>query len=183
MSYQTLQAKIEQLIEKAQNGGGNKLAQVVGETATEITAADLAGCTKVGSYAFYQYTPLTSVTLPDGVSFILNYAFYGCTGLTSITIPSGVTSIANYVFAGCTGLASITIPNTVAMIGSYALDIGSSTNKATIRMLPTMMPPMIQSNTIGANVEKIIVPAGKLAAYQAATNWSAYASIMEEATA
>ena len=36
-----------------------------------------------------------------------DWAFYGCSGLTSLTIPSGVTSIGNFAFLGCSGLTSI----------------------------------------------------------------------------
>ena len=36
-----------------------------------------------------------------------DYAFYGCSGLTSLTIPSSVTSIGYGAFAGCSGLTSI----------------------------------------------------------------------------
>lgn len=36
-----------------------------------------------------------------------DYAFYGCSGLTSLTIPSSVTSIGWGAFRGCSGLTSI----------------------------------------------------------------------------
>ena len=36
-----------------------------------------------------------------------DWAFYECSGLTSLTIPSGVTSIGNFAFSGCSGLTSI----------------------------------------------------------------------------
>lgn len=36
-----------------------------------------------------------------------DYAFYGCSGLTSLTIPSSVTSIGGYAFSGCSRLTSI----------------------------------------------------------------------------
>ena len=44
-------------------------------------------------------------------------------------------------------------------------------------MKPTT-PPTIQSNTIGANVTKIIVPAASYNAYITATNWAAHAEII-----
>ena len=43
----------------------------------------------------------TSITLNEGTIGIASYAFYNCTGLTSITIPNSVTSIGNYAFAAC----------------------------------------------------------------------------------
>ena len=62
---------------------------------------------KLGDWAFYGCSGLTSLTLPSGVTSIGNYAFYGCRGLTSMTIPSGVTVIGEGAFRGCSGLTSI----------------------------------------------------------------------------
>ena len=76
--------------------------------------------TSIGSSAFSGCTGLTSVTIPNSVTSIDWYAFYGCTGLTSVTIPNSVTSIRNYVFSGCTGLTSVTIPESVTSIGDKA---------------------------------------------------------------
>ena len=76
---------------------------------------------KIGDYAFYGCSGLTSLTLPSGVTSIGNHAFYACSGLTSITLPSGVTSIGNHAFDGCTGLTSLTLPSGVAEIKSGRL--------------------------------------------------------------
>ena len=49
-----------------------------------------------------------------------DYAFYGCSGLTSLTIPSGVTSIGNQAFYGCSGLTSIYVyPEKLPELGTY----------------------------------------------------------------
>ena len=62
---------------------------------------------KIGDYAFYGCSGLTSLTLPSGVTWIGHFAFKGCSGLTSITLPSGVTEIGESAFANCSGLTSI----------------------------------------------------------------------------
>ena len=75
---------------------------------------------KIGDYAFFGCSRLTSLTLPSGVTKIGNYAFCNCSGLTSITLPSGVTKIGNSAFSGCSGLTSLTLPSGVTEIGDYA---------------------------------------------------------------
>ena len=76
-----------------------------------------SGVTSIGYRAFEGCSGLTSLTIPSSVTEIGNYAFYGCSGLTSLTIPSGVTSIGYGAFAGCSGLTSLTIPSSVTSIG------------------------------------------------------------------
>ena len=38
-----------------------------------------------------------------------NCAFFGCTSLTSITIPNSVTYIGNFAFDGCTSLTEVSL--------------------------------------------------------------------------
>ena len=59
---------------------------------------------RIGEYACYNCSKLTSVTIPNNVTSIGENAFKGCTGLTSITIPHSVTSIGKSAFQYCTGL-------------------------------------------------------------------------------
>ena len=73
--------------------------------------------TKIGGYAFYVCTGLTSVTIPNSVTSIGEGAFSYCYGLTSINIPNSVTSIGNNAFSYCQGLTSVTIPNSLTSIG------------------------------------------------------------------
>ncbi len=99
---------------------------------------------------------LISITIPDSVTSIGNYTFRMYETLTLVTIPNSVTSIGNEVFYGCTSLSSITIWATV--------------------------PPTLGTNVfLGCStLEAIYVPFGSLDAYKTATNWSAYANLMQE---
>ena len=85
---------------------------------TSITIPE--SVTTIGEYAFYYCCGLTSITIPESVSSIGSYAFYYCSDLTSITIPESVTAISDATFYYCSGLTSITIPETVTSIDSYA---------------------------------------------------------------
>lgn len=184
--------------------GVSKLPQVLDDTVTEITAEDLAGATRIRGYAFWYGLNLTSITIPGSVKSIGSYAFYTCAKLknvtidngveiitnmvfsycdklTGITIPDSVTSIGSSVFEGCTSLTSVTIGNSVTDVGSKALNIGSSTNKATIIFLGTT-PSTIRKDTFYPKyLNKIIVPAGCGEAYKTATNWANFADYIEEA--
>ena len=88
--------------------------------------------TKIGGYAFYDCTSLTSITIPNGVTSIGESAFDCCTSLTSITIPNSVTSIGESAFEDCSSLTSITIPNSVTDIGRNAFSWCTSLTSITI---------------------------------------------------
>lgn len=74
--------------------------------------------TSIADNAFSGYTPLASVTIPDGITSIGNSAFSGCTSLTSVTVPDSVTSIGNNAFHYCSNLASATMSDNLTSIGS-----------------------------------------------------------------
>ena len=78
--------------------------------------------TKIGCYALSSCIGLTSLTLPSGVTEIGEHAFLNCRGLTNFTIPSGVTSIGTSAFFCCYGLISLTIPSSVTSIGGFAFN-------------------------------------------------------------
>ena len=76
--------------------------------------------TYFGFYAFSGCRGLTSVNIGNSVTSIGGHAFEYCSGLTEVTIPNSVTSIGNNAFKGCSGLTEVTIPNSVTTIGSLA---------------------------------------------------------------
>ena len=75
------------------------------------------GLTSIGYEAFYYCSALTSIEIPNSVTFIDSWAFELCSSLTSIEIPNSVTSIGNYAFYLCSGLTSVVISNSVTYIG------------------------------------------------------------------
>ena len=81
-----------------------------------------SGVTNIMNGAFENCTAMPSVTLPASLERIDSRAFYGCTALVGVTIPSGVREIGVLAFNECTALASISIPGSVATIGADAFD-------------------------------------------------------------
>ena len=91
-----------------------------GGLVTELTIPN--SVTAIKNYAFYGWSSLTSITLPEDskLTSIGDYAFYDCSDLKIITIPEGVTSIGSYAFSYCSSLTAITIPESVTSIGNRA---------------------------------------------------------------
>ena len=76
--------------------------------------------TVIGFGAFDGCSGLTSITMPNSVTNILDFAFSGCSNLTSVMIPDEVTSIGEYAFSGCSELKEVRIPPSVKSIKYYA---------------------------------------------------------------
>jgi hypothetical protein len=92
-----------------------------------------------------------SVTVPNAVVAIATAAFASCLNLTAVTIGSAVTTIGDVAFGGCTGLTSIT---------SLAVNPPQLGGTSVFLVVPTTIP--------------VHVPCGSVAAYRAASGWSAF---------
>ena len=110
---------------------------------------------KIGDYAFYGCSGLTSLTLPSGVTKIGDSAFSCCTGLTSLTLPSDLTEIDNWAFYGCSGLTSLTLPSGVTKIG-YSAFYGCS-GLTSIYVYTEKLPKMESSVFKDCDAKKCIV--------------------------
>ena len=87
------------------------------------------------------------------VTAIGDDAFRGCTGLTQLTIPGSVTSIGHTAFYRCTSLRAVECL--------------------------AVTPPAIFSDTFSRYSATIYVPRGSVSAYQTATYWRNFSSIVE----
>lgn len=74
--------------------------------------------TYISARAFNNCSSLKSINIPNSVTRIEYGAFYNCSGLSSIAISNGISEIGSDAFADCTGLKSITIPDSVTEMGS-----------------------------------------------------------------
>eukprot|EP00551_Chaetoceros_affinis_P006574 CAMPEP_0203666354 /NCGR_PEP_ID=MMETSP0090-20130426/3400_1 /ASSEMBLY_ACC=CAM_ASM_001088 /TAXON_ID=426623 /ORGANISM="Chaetoceros affinis, Strain CCMP159" /LENGTH=731 /DNA_ID=CAMNT_0050530205 /DNA_START=203 /DNA_END=2398 /DNA_ORIENTATION=+ len=67
---------------------------------------------QIGEEAFLDCKQLKSINLPETLTKIGKYAFFGCTSLSSVTIhpSSTITTIEPSTFGSCTSLTKITLP-------------------------------------------------------------------------
>lgn len=139
-----------------------------------------SGTENIPTYFIQEDSLLKEVHLPNTLKTIGSNAF-GSTRLQKIVIPDSVTDIGASAFSGIFSLAEVVIGSGVTSIGNNAF---SNCNNFMVVHVKPINPPSI-GTTIFNGIKpdaKIYVPQGSLSAYQTATNWSAYASYMEEET-
>lgn len=129
----------------------------------------------IGSGCFRDWINATSITWSSSLTQIPEFAFYNWRKLVNLIIPTGVTVIGAQAFNNCISLQSIEILGQVTTIGAGAF---ANLTACNIITLHATTPPTIQSNTFVSLKSTCIfkVPAESVAAYQAAPNWSAFAS-------
>lgn len=139
-----------------------------------------SGVTSIPSRTFSNSYTLITITMHNGITSIRSNAFTGCSNLLFITIPSSVTSIEGDAFLNCYSLSSITIPERVTSIEANAFK--GCGGMRVYHVLPMTPPTLGNANAFeGIPGDCIIyVPRGSLNAYKTATNWSTYASRMQE---
>ena len=133
----------------------------------------------IGSSAFEGCTDMTSVTIPSSVTTIGGAAFYYCIGMITVDIPNGVKTIGEGAFSKCEGLTLVTIPGSVTSIGKnaffqcYGLTQITSGIENPFAIDDGVFPTSVYNNT------PLLVPSGKMSAYQNTAGWKRFQNIVE----
>jgi hypothetical protein len=165
------------------------------------------GVTIIGERAFPNRFDLMNnpwtVTIPEGVTDILDEAFFGCGGLTSVTfpnslknignsafsgcfyfdtvsiiLPEGLTNIGANAFGGCGGLISITIPESVVHIGEDAFSTSGFVHGNGVEFILKWIDPIQNLFAIYFEPASVKVPKGTKDKYIAA-GWGTSEQITE----
>lgn len=92
----------------------------------------------IPSEAFYEWSQLTSVVIPDGITRIGYSAFDGC-GLTSVTFPDSLEVIESNAFIGCNQLTTVKIGSSVTELGASAFALCRNLAHVVLRASVTPM--------------------------------------------
>ncbi|MBQ8748058.1 MAG: leucine-rich repeat protein, partial [Clostridia bacterium] len=93
------------------------------------------GAASIGDHAFYQFSAMTTASIPEGVTTIGTYAFGTCPSLLKIEIPSSVTHIYFGAFAPCTSLKTVTFAD-----GAQTLTIDDAAFQHCIALESVQLP-------------------------------------------
>ncbi|MDR2917724.1 MAG: leucine-rich repeat protein [Tannerella sp.] len=148
------------------------------------------GITYIGAYAFYGCTLLTDIKIPSSVGMIYSYAFSTCHDLTQIELPRSTTTIAEGAFYKCDNLLSVKIfAVEYVIIGNLAFSDCKSLKSLEVNQdHPQSVKPQIFADYAGINYTTpisdaiLIVPAGTKNAYETASVWKDFGTIVERET-
>ena len=104
--------------------------------------------------AFYYCDKLTSVLIPNSVTYIGSCAFQSCDKLTSITIPESVITIESGAFSSCYKLSKVNL-SSVSSIGANAFE---SCKSLTSIVIPESVKTINPNAFHGcANLDSVII--------------------------
>lgn len=188
----TIPAAMTEISASAFNQCRSLISIEIPSSVTTIRSSAFSGCSKITNLTFpsavnsigtsgvASCANLRSVTILGPVTTLASSVFNSCVLLESIVLPADLTAIGTSVFSGDCSLKSITIPSAVTSIGTSAF---STCTRMESYHFQSETPPTITSTNVFNKIPSnciIYVPRGCLNAYQTASNWSTYASQMQE---
>ncbi|HEM3716416.1 TPA: leucine-rich repeat protein [Streptococcus suis] len=76
-------------------------------------------------------SPLTAITIKDGVTVVADRMFEGQSGITSLTLPSSLLEVRPYAFTGI-GIGSLSLPAGLQKLGTHSFASSSSLKSVNI---------------------------------------------------
>lgn len=137
----------------------SSLRQIYGNAFSQNSALQAVtfndGLDGIGGSAFSN-TGLTTVTLPNSLTYLGSSAFSSCKDLASISIGTGITEIPYNCFSGCNALTSVDLPEHVTSIGGGAYSYCDG-------LVSITLPSSIQAVGASAfancsNLEEVVIP-------------------------
>lgn len=72
--------------------------------------------TSIAEKAFFGKIMMTSINIPEGITYIGDNAFSGCLSLESVKLPETLTYLGKGCFTSCTALENVTLNNMLSYI-------------------------------------------------------------------
>ena len=129
---------------------------------------------------FANMEKLNNITIEEGVEYIPQEAFLNCPNVRSIVIPESITRIETEAFEECVGLEEITLPSGITDLGEHVF-YGCSkvwSLKITKSTPPDFTPQYLLPSANLSGV-KLFVPKGAVEVYKNDVNWNVFKSIEE----
>lgn len=149
---------IEGAYEYKEENGGITITGYTGTETNVVIPSTIAGkpVKKLGTYCFsFADTEITSVVIPEGVTYIDNYAFNGLETLTSVKLPSTLKTIYHNAFR-MTGITEIEIPEGTTYIGKEAFN--NCKNLKSVSLPSTMQSILTNAFSRCDSLEEITLP-------------------------
>ncbi|WP_295090691.1 leucine-rich repeat protein [Ruminococcus sp.] len=112
--------------------------------------------TYVDDNAFYKCESLTENVMNDNITFIGEKAFADCTGIKNIVLGDSLATIDKQAFKGCSGVEELIIPENVTVVDNYAFSDCSGLKYAEIKGADTRLGEGIFNKCI--SLETLILP-------------------------
>ena len=123
---------------------------------------------------------ITSVSLPEGISYIGEGAFRLATSLKAVNIPEGIEALEAHTFNGCP-LTKVVLPSTLKRItGTYVFRNSNAKNE-TCSIIANMKRPcsLDENSIVDMEYYDVYVPKGRKEFYLAEPLWNRFRSIRE----
>ncbi|PID90382.1 MAG: hypothetical protein CSA97_03185 [Bacteroidetes bacterium] len=131
--------------------------------------------------AFRECASLTHVAFPTSLQSIGESAFRGC-ALGGLRLPESLQRIGNQAFSSCRSLTDLELPASLQSIGESAFEECETLTRIVSNIEDPTAKPTLQNNVFN-NVDPencvLIVPAGRVDKYRAASQWNGFKHITD----